>query len=181
MVAMRRFRMMALIAAGLVLSACGSDRNPELLNIRSNTTTPDEFSILPTKPLQAPEDFSALPEPTPGGGNRVDPTPTADAVAVLGGNPAALTRSGVPAGDGALFAHTTRYGVTPAIRTELAQADLEFRRANDGRLLERLFNVNVYFRAYEALSLDQHAELERWRRVGVRTPSAPPDPEVEYE
>ena len=174
---MRHAWVAVLIAAGLV-SACARDREPQLLNIR--TTTPDEFGILPTKPLEAPVDYTALPEPTPGGSNRVDPAPHADAVAALGGNPAALARTGIPAADGALFRHASRYGVTPSIRPELAAADLEYRRANDGRLLERAFNVNVYFRAYRPMSLDQHAELERWRRAGARTPSAPPDPEIEY-
>lgn len=168
-----------LLAAAALLAACGrGDREPQLLNIR--TTTPDEFSILPTRPLEQPPDFVTLPEPTPGGRNLVDPTPKEDAVAILGGNPAALARAGIPAGDAALVAHAGRYGIAPAIRPELAAADLEYRRRNDGRLLERLFNVNVYFRAYAPLSLDQHAELERWRRLGVRTPSAPPDPAIDY-
>ena len=69
--------------------------------------------------------------------------------------------------------------VDPNIRAELAAADLEYRRQNDGRLLERLFNVNVYFQAYEPLSLDQYAELERLRRAGIRTSAAPPDPEAQ--
>jgi hypothetical protein len=168
-----------LLAAMALLAACGrGDREPQLLNIRS--ATPDEFSILPTRPLEQPQDYASLPEPTPGGRNLVDPTPKEDAVAVLGGNPAALSRAGIPAGDAALVAHAGRFGVSPAIRPELAAADLEYRRRNDGRLLERVFNVNVYFRAYERLSLDQHAELERWRQLGVRTPSAPPDPEIDY-
>jgi hypothetical protein len=34
--------------------------------------------------------------------------------------------------------------------------------------------VNVYFRAYAPLSLDQQAELDRWRARGVRNVSAPP-------
>ena len=172
-------RMAALIAAVAMLSACGNrNKQPELLNIRS--ATPDEFGILPVKPLEQPENYAALPTPTPGGRNRVDPTPHADAVAALGGNPAALaTGNGVPAGDGALYSYTTRYGMTPGIRETLASEDLEYRRRNDGRLLERWFNVNVYFKAYRPLSLDQHAELARWRAAGARTPSAPPDPALE--
>ena len=59
-------------------------------------------------------------------------------------------------------------------RDTLAAEDLDWRRDNNGRVLERLFNVNVYFRAYAPMSLDQHAELARWRRLGVATPSAPP-------
>ena len=166
---------MALLAA---LSACGGrDAEPNLLNIRQpRSEGPDEFAILPTKPLQVPQDRAALPPPTPGGTNLTDPTPQADATLALGGNAGVLSR---PSGDGALIAYTGRNGVSPRIREELAAADLEFRRKNDGRLLERLFNSNVYFDAYEQMELDQYRELERLRRAGIRTSAAPPDPELE--
>ena len=165
------------LGAVLGLAGCSDpDRQPELLNIRSGTDGPDEFSILPTKPLQAPTDFAALPPPTPGGGNLTDPTPDQDAVAALGGDPAILRRTGVPATDGGLLNHAGRYGIDGSIRPQLAAADLEYRRENDGRLLERLFNVNVYFKAYRRYELDQYLELARLRRLGIRTPAAPPDP-----
>lgn len=158
----------------LFVAACGGAAEPNLLNIsQPRAEGPDEFAVLPTKPITIPEDLSALPPPTPGGANLTDPTPEADAYAALGGNAAALSR---PAGDAALIGYTTRYGVAPGIRETLAASDLEFRRQNDGRLLERLFNVNVYFRAYESQSLDQYAELERLRAAGVRTSAVPPDP-----
>ena len=64
----------AALAGFVVLTAC-SGGDPELMNI--STTAPDEFSILPTKPLEAPEDYTTLPEPTPGGKNLVDPAPQA--------------------------------------------------------------------------------------------------------
>jgi hypothetical protein len=172
---MRTARMVLAVAgtAVLVLSACSrSDKPPELMNIRSTTQGPDEFAILPPKPLEMPEDIAALPDPTPGGANLTDPTPNADAVAALGGT--LRPAGGVPASDGALYAHAARFGVTGGIRETLAVEDLEFRRRNDGRLLERLFNVNVYYRAYQDQSLDQQAELWRWRNAGARTPSAPP-------
>lgn len=165
------------IAMLIALAACGNpDKAPELMNLRSQTAGPDEFAILPTKPLQMPEDLASLPEPTPGGGNLTDPTPEADAVAALGGNPGALTRTGIGAGDAALIAQATRFGTSATIRQDLAAADLEYRRANDGRLLERVFNVNVYFRAYKPMSLDQYAELAFWRARGIRTVGAPPKP-----
>ena len=41
-----------------------------------------------------------------------------------------------------------RFGVDGGIRSTLASEDLEWRRDNNGRILERLFNVNVYFKAY---------------------------------
>lgn len=163
-------------AALLMLAACGGGKDvPNLMNVRSETNGPDEFSILPPKPLELPEDLAALPEPTPGGENLTDPRPFDDAILALGGKPQAT--GGVPAGDGALYSYATRKGVTAGIRQTLAAEDLEFRQKNDGRLLERIFNVNVYFKAYGKQSLDQYAELERWRRAGARTPSAPPNPE----
>lgn len=164
----------------LVLAACGRENyQPNLLNIRqSRVDGPDEFAILPTKPLEIPGDLAALPEPTPGARNLVDPTPEADAIAALGGNAAALTRA---TGDGALVAYAGRHGIDSQIRASLAASDLEFRRRNDGRVLERLFSVNVYFDSYRTMELDQYAELERLRRLGIRTSAVPPDPLVVSE
>jgi len=160
------------VCALLLVTACAQNEEPILMNIRAASDGPDEFAILPSKPLETPENLASLPPPTPGGTNRTDPTPDADAIASLGGNPAALNRAG---GDTALVARASRFGVQDNIRGELAAADLEYRRDNNGRLLERLFDVNVYYRAYEPQSLDQHQELERFRRAGVWTPSAPPE------
>ena len=159
-------------AALLLLAACGGDKVPQLMNIRSTTNGPDEFSILPPKALEMPEDLAALPEPTLGGSNLTDPQPLDDAIVALGGSP---NKSGtIPAADSALYAAAARKGASAGIRETLAAEDLEWRRANNGRLLERIANVNVYFRAYQDMSLDQQGELWRWRQAGVRTPSAPP-------
>ena len=77
-------RSIAIMGAILVLSACGGkEKDPKLLNIRSASRAPDEFTVLPTKPLQLPEDLASLPEPTPVRTNITDPTPEADAVAAL--------------------------------------------------------------------------------------------------
>jgi hypothetical protein len=160
------------LAAMLALGACSGDKTPNLMNLRSSTNGPDEFGILPPKALELPEDLVSLPEPTLGGANRTDPTPNADAIVALGGS--ANAAGGVPAGDGALVRYASRAGTAASIRETLAAEDLEYRRKNDGRLLERLFNVNVYFKAYRKQSLDQQAELRRWRKAGRRTPSAPP-------
>lgn len=165
------------LAAVLMLAACGGGREPQLMNLRSGTNGPDEFGILPTKPLQMPPDLAALPEPAPGGSSLTDPTPEADAVAALGGNPARLARGGgVPAGDGALLAYAGRMGTSATIRPDLAAEDLEFRRKNDGRLLERIFDVSIYYKSYRVQALDQEAEQERWRKAGLRTPASPPNP-----
>lgn len=160
------------IVALLLLAACGNDDEPQLMNLRSKEG-PDEFSILPPKPLQMPESLSTLPDPTPGGTNRTDPTPEADAIIALGGKPG--VQEGVPAVDAGLYAHAARFGVDGGIRTTLAAEDLNWRRDNNGRILERIFHTNVYYRAYRKMALDQYGELAYWRRRGLATPSAPPE------
>lgn len=166
--------MLGIGLAAALLAACSSDKEPRLMKLRSTTAGPDEFSIVPSKPLEMPPDLTALPEPAPGGANLTDPTPIADAVSALGGKPAYLSATAIPAGDGGLVNYAARFGVDQNIRDTLAAADLEHRRENDGRLLEKLFNRSVYFKAYRDMALDQGAELERWRKLGVRTPAAPP-------
>ncbi len=159
------------LATMITLAACGGKGDPKLMNLRSGPG-PDEFAIVPPKPLEMPQNLAELPEPTPGGVNRTDRNPEAEAVVALGGKPGAA--GGIPAADSALFAHAGRFGVDGGIRATLASEDLEWRRDNNGRILERLFNVNVYYKAYRKQRLDQQAELARWRALGVRNPSAPP-------
>lgn len=159
------------IAAMVTLAACGGKGAPQLMNLRAGQG-PDEFAIVPPKPLEMPANLSELPEPTPGGYSRTDRNPEAEAAVALGGSPSAA--GGIPAGDSALYAHSARFGVDGGIRATLASEDLKWRRDNNGRPLERLFNVNVYYKAYRKQRLDQQAELARWRALGVRTSSAPP-------
>jgi hypothetical protein len=171
---MTRLRNLAL--GGLVLALLGACAGrggdaPRLMNITQRS--PDEFSILPTQPLQAPPDFRTLPTPTPGAPNLVDPNPRAEAVLALGGRPQTATGT-IPAADAALLARAAQFGADPAIRDRLAAEDLELRRRGAGRPLERLFRTNVYVRAYEDQLLDRDAELLRWQRAGARTPAAPP-------
>jgi len=164
-----RFGAITLVTV-MALGAC-SRGDPQLLNLgRSSGPGPDEFSVLPTEPLEIPDDLTALPPPNPGGPNRTDPNPEADVAAALGGD---VTRAA--SGSQSLMSHATRFGIEADIRGTLAAEDLEFRQRNDGRILERAFSVNVYHRAYSRVSLDQYAELERLRRLGVRTPAAPPE------
>lgn len=157
-------------AALLALTACGgANREPHLMNLRSSTDGPDEFSILPPKGLELPPDLAALPEPTPGGGNLTDQRPMEDAIVALGGNPGAGS-----AGNAGLINYAARHGVQAGIRDTLAAEDLRFRQTNRGRPLEKLFGVNTYYKAYSRYWLDVYAELARWRAAGAATPSAPP-------
>lgn len=159
------------LAAALLMAGCGGG-DPQLMRLRSESRSPDEFAVLPGKPLEIPQgtySVASLPPPTPGGANRTDPTPQADAIVALGGRPGAGT-----AGDAGLLASTARYGTDPAIRQTLAAEDYQYRQEHRGRLLQRLFNQTTYYRAYEPYALDQNAELARWRQAGARTPGAPP-------
>ena len=169
---MRAFALTLTIAAGLGVAGCSN--NPQLMNIDSGQNSPDEFAILPTKPLTMPTDLAVLPAPTPGGANITDPTPLGDAVGALGGNPQRLADNGIGAADGGLVNYASRFGRDPAIRQVTAQEDVEWRSRNGRRLLEVLARSNVYYRAYQPMTLDSWTELERWRPTGVQLPAAPP-------
>ncbi|MGB4908683.1 MAG: DUF3035 domain-containing protein, partial [Tabrizicola sp.] len=70
------------VAAMVTLAACGGKGDPQLMNLRTGQG-PDEFAIVPPKALEMPESLADLPEPTPGGFNRTDQTPEADAAVAL--------------------------------------------------------------------------------------------------
>ena len=167
-------RSVALGLSLLVLAGCADDGR--LMNIRSSSEGPDEFAIVPTRPLQMPPSLAQLPPPTPQGANITDPTPRADAVVALGGNPARLTDQGIAASDAALVAYAGRQGVQSDIREITAAEDQQFRSRQGRRPLEVLGRQGVYYRAYRPQTLDSCSELDRWRPTGVQTPTAPPEP-----
>lgn len=160
------------LISAVAVSGCGSK---ELRDIRSTGTGPDEFLVLPPKPLSAPDDYSALPTPTPGGQNRSDVDPQAEAVAALGGKPdALLPGNSIPASDSGLVTASSRYGVSPDVRQVLASEDAAFlkRRRRGGRI--KIAPVDRYEQIYSKQTLDPFAVNEAFRRAGVATPSAPP-------
>lgn len=158
----------ALLASLMLLQACGNDEDgPGLMNLRSQSEGPDEFAIMPTKPLQMPADFKTLPTPEPGTANLVDPNPLDDAIIALGGRP------GAGSNDQALVSAVGRNGVSPTIRQDLAAEDEAFRANHKPKLLERLFGKSTYRSAYSDQTTRSNAELERWRAAGARTPSVP--------
>ena len=164
----------AALAAAVALSACSNnEREPKLLHF-SRGGAPDEFGITPAKAIEYPDSIAELP--TPGGASRADLTPNRDAIVALGGSPQGGEDGIVPSADANLLAYTGRFGLDPDVRQRLALEDLEFRRENDGLLMERWFRVNVYAREYQPFALDSHAEAERLRSLGFRIPSAPPKP-----
>lgn len=167
------FLRLALSLSVLILVTACASKEPTLMQAASSSTAsgPDEFSITTHKPLQDPESFAALPQPTPLGSNLADIDPQMDVAIALGGR---VVRNTGPAQSSFLLAHASRFGFTPNIRTQLAAEDLEFRKKNRGKLMERLFAVNVYYESYSSQTLDSYAELDRLRGFGIATPAAPP-------
>lgn len=157
------------LLVALMLAGCGNRTSDvtRLHNLKSPHDGPDEFAIMPVKPLSMPEDLAALPSPTPGTKNLADQTPLDDAVAALGGRP------GAGVSDAALVAATTRGGVAPTIREDLAAEDLRLRQRRGALPLERLFRTPVYGRVYRRQALTPRQELEEFRDRGARTPAVP--------
>lgn len=170
-------RTLSVLVILTLVAACGTrDGEPrKLRNFRYNTQTPEEFAVLPNKPLQEPASYSELPPPNPGGPNRTDQTPIVDAVDALGGNPARLDDTGIPASDSVLVQQISRYGVTPGIRATLAEEDEAYRRRRGAINRFKIFRPNEYNDAYRRQTLDAEGEMRRWRRAGARIPSAPPE------
>ncbi|THH36751.1 DUF3035 domain-containing protein [Aliishimia ponticola] len=168
---MRLFQIGLILVAMTLVSAC---ENKSLRELARPSDGPDEFKITPGKPLQAPEDLSSLPEPTPGGANRTDQYPLQDSAIALGGRRAADTGV-IPGADGAVVNYASRFGREAAIRQELAVADEDFRRRR-GRFTQiRIVREDIYNNVYRRQALDAKAEQRRWRRAGAKTPSAPPE------
>ncbi len=170
----KRISVLMMIAMGL--SACaGYERDITLRDTRSVGPGPDEFGILPGKPLQAPPNFTELPAPTPGGANLTDQHPLADGVAALGGRPERLAPQGIAAGDAALVRQASRHGVDPNVREELAAQDEDFRRRKSRFTKFRIARQDLYNRVYRSETLNPRRTMNVYRaRTGVRTPTAPP-------
>lgn len=167
---MRLVQAILILLTVTLVSAC---ENKGLRQLTKPGEGPDEFRITPGKPLEPPSDYSVLPEPVPNGVNLTDQLPLQEGVAALGGRRPA-DAGAVPAGDGAVVNHASRFGRSATIRSELAVADEDFRRRR-GRLTQiRLVPVDRYNQVYRNQALDAKAEQLRWRRAGARTPTAPP-------
>jgi hypothetical protein len=158
----------ALMLAPLALGGCAEGGLAGSLRAAGVAGKPDEFMVLPTRPLEMPQNLSALPPPTPGAVNRVDYRPRAEAIAGLTGRP---PTGGASAGP--LLARTGQGA--PGIRATLAAEDVAWRETHQGLLLERAFTRDRSALVYREMVLDAPAEFQRLRAVGVQVPAAPPD------
>ncbi len=159
------------VLALILVSACANTDRP-LRDLRSAGGGPDEFAVIPAEPLEIPQ-TRVLPTPTPGGLNRADVTPKADAIRALGGTASAQIAGGIPASDTALLTQTNRYGVDPAIRAQLAAEDAAtLERARRTSFLNPL-GRDRYFPTYARQALDAPSELARLQGAGVIVPQVP--------
>ncbi|MEL6681209.1 MAG: DUF3035 domain-containing protein [Pseudomonadota bacterium] len=158
------------VLALTLVAACGNTDRP-LRDLRAAGGGPDEFAVIPQEPLVLPGN-SSLPRPTPGGVNRADSTPNADAIRALGGAASAQVAGGIPANDAALVSHASRYGTEPNIRAQLAAEDEQIlNRARRSNILNPL-GRDRYFPAYARQALDASAEQEWLRGLGIAVPAA---------
>ena len=152
---MKRF---VLVIAALALGACGNG-NPDRLS-----RGPDEFAIVPVKPLEMP-DTAALPVPTTGGANRSDLTPLADGIAALGGRSGTVDGQ-YPAADSALVNHASRAGLSSDIRAVLSEEDKVWIKRR-----RRLLGPEL---PYDEMRLDPYELIDLYRARGYRVPTPPP-------
>lgn len=165
--------MRLIVCALIAVTALAACENKGLRQIEPRGEGPDEFLILPAKPLEEPESFTALPTPTPGSFNRTDQRPLEDSVASLGGQRGS-PNAAIPGNDAALVNHAARFGRDANIRATLAAADEQFRK-RQGRLTQiRIFRDDVYAIAYRREALQAARVAAQYRRAGIPTPSAPP-------
>ena len=151
-----------LLVAVLALGGCGDGGLAGGLRAAGIAGKPDEFMVLPTRPLEMPANLAALPPPTPGQPNRVDYQPHAEAIAGLSGRPGAPGNA-----DGAALVAAAGPR-DPSVRAELAVEDAEWRRTHHGRLLERLFSPRPRGAGLSADGARRAVRVRADARVGRR-------------
>ena len=161
------FRVLGTFVTLFLIAACSSD-DARLRDLYDVGTGPEEFAILPSKPLIIPSNLRELPVPDETVENLADPTPKRDLVEKLGGS-IDETKS-APKKDRDLLNYVSRAGVNSNIREELAEEDRKFLRRMGVLTGVKLFRVDRYNQVYRKMTLSAPKELERWRSLGIRTP-----------
>ncbi|MDT8344069.1 MAG: DUF3035 domain-containing protein [Thermohalobaculum sp.] len=180
----------AALIALLALGACGQIGDP-IEAIGGRRPVPDEFKVLPRKPLVVPAavadataaSAAALPTPEPGKPSPLEPDPAADAVAALTGTAAAprpTATTSLSSGEAALLGAASAGATSPDIRVQLetdrtAAAEADAAEYEPPTVFE-LFGFGGDEEELDpALALDPIAESQRLQREGI---SAPSDPEA---
>lgn len=152
----------------ILIALAGCSRNtsdPELVFFKSKGA-PDELTLVVYEPIAKPESLATLPPPGTTR-NIAEPNPKEDVLRLLGSTGRENTDGNIGDQDSDLLHYTQRMGAGSEIRGILAQEDLEFRRRNQAKPLEKLANINVYFAAYSFMALDSRAEYNRLQSEGL--------------
>lgn len=174
---MRQYAVKSVLLVAFVASVSACDRggggNTVLSNLRQSSIAPDEFLVVPQKPLETPDNLASLPLPAPGQTNRVSIDFEENLLKALGGRGQSSAR--VPASETALVnAARSQFGTTENIREILQAEDQEFREARRDRIA-RLARERRAGSIYDFMLLDPLAEVERLREMGVKAPAVPPN------
>ena len=179
------FMRIALVGMALALGACQTDRAAQAPEeedvyddrfqitslIGSLQTAPDEFSVLTKRPLELPQDFTALPVPEPGKISSRDPNPQADARAALAFDtaPVAATATATAAPSVTEAAILSSAGpADPTIRATLAGEQAEYEAEQNLYLLDRVFPALRRVRGdLDRDAIDAEAERLRLLEEGI--------------
>ncbi len=168
-------RIFAAGSALLALAACsvGSDGSGGGLrqSLGLAAPPPDEFLVVSRRPLEAPPDFNALPQPRPGAASRVDPDPEAEARAALLGEGGASGAGGASASETAILSATGAATLEPVDRAAIAAAAPPPERRFG---LDSFLGFEIDQSGGDPDRLDSREEAERLRARGVQTPAPPP-------
>ena len=161
------FKILGIFVTLFFIAACSSD-DARLRDLYDVGTGPEEFAVLPSKPLIIPSNLRELPVPDETVENLADQTPKRDLIEKLGGS-IDETKS-APKKDRDLLNYVSRAGVNANIREELAEEDRKFLRRMGVLTGVKLFLVDMYNQIYRKMTLSAPKEFERWRSLGIRTP-----------
>ncbi|MCL5779143.1 DUF3035 domain-containing protein [Limibaculum sp. FT325] len=174
----------AALAAVLALAGCSQMGDP-IEAIGARRPAPDEFKVLPRKPLMVEPALAsgALPAPEPGKPSPLEPDPAADAVAALMGTeatPRPMGTASLSAGESALLGAADAAAASPDIRGQLesdrsaaSQADAN-KPYEPPTLLELVgLGGNEEEELDPAVALDAIGESQRLQREGIAAPSDP--------
>jgi hypothetical protein len=156
---MPRLTSSALLCATMIALVACSSGTPQLMNLRNTEEGPDEFAVLPTAPLEIPENLASLPEPTPGAPTASTPTRRLTRSRRLAETQPARAVAGAD-----LVSYTTRFGVSerhpPGSRRRGRRLPPPQRWSHPRTHVRH----QRLFRGVSKQSLDRYAELERLRR-----------------
>jgi len=166
---------LGLLAVLLAVAGCDSIGDP-LEAIGARVPAPDEFQVMPRKPLEMPA-TAQLPEPSLGAPSPLEPNPRAEAMAALFG-PAAAAGAGTAApsaSERALLSSANAAAGSGDVRVQLDK-DKSRQAVNTPYVpptLGELITGNAARKVDESELLDPEAEALRLQQQGIATPANP--------